>query len=151
MSSKFTISLGTPLRWPNKCAICEENATTTYTAHGGAFERISYMIILTEIKTKKPGVTYPICLKHKYITMLIRMLYFISFLAMLYSGLVALVLYTKGPVVSSLALAIFLISAITFIASVKWQPVRLRVGHHSLTLVIRNDQYAREFSLFNNL
>lgn len=151
MSSKFKVSIDAPLEWPNKCAVCGGYATTTYEAYGGAFRGLSFMIPEADIKTKELGISYPICLKHKYTTKMVRMLYFISFLAMFFSVFTALMLYKMESVVSSPALAIFLISVITFIASVKWQPVRLRLKNHFATLIIRNDQYAREFSALNSL
>jgi hypothetical protein len=150
MSKKFRVSVHTPLKWPNKCAVCGENATTVYEAHGGLIELACAFTDYPGIKTKVQSISYPICSKHKYTTITIRILYFISFWGMLFSGFVGLIFYKKGLFTFS-ALAIFLISLIAFIASIKWKPVRLRWGYHFFTIIIRNDQYAREFALVNNI
>jgi len=46
----------------------------------------------------------------------------------------------------------FFVSIAIFILSIKFQPIKLKdIGEHFFTLIIRNDEYADEFSLINNI
>lgn len=158
MGSKFIVKSDHALKWPNKCVTCGATATTTYKAYGSAFAGLSFKMFYHRIRYWKGHISYPTCLKHKYTTMMIRLLMFISFTAMIIMGIyIFLLLVLPESEISDIPpieyfIFLFLISFVIFIASIKWQPLRLKdVGPYFITIVIRNEQYAREFSLLNKL
>ena len=159
---KFMIRNADSIRWPNKCVTCGGNAITSYTAYGSSLAGYKFKLISHEISYYKEGISYPICQTHKNIVMVARLLYFISiistFLFGLYSLLFIISTVTDSPIIpvsfetGLIFCVIFLISILVFIKVMNLQPVRLKdVGKHFVTIVIRNEQYAREFASLNNL
>ncbi len=157
MSSKFTIRTIDTVNWPNKCVTCGEIPTTKYKAYGSALAGYKFKIYGQAVEYFKQGISYPVCLKHKYTTMIIRLIYFASFIAMLFGGLRVFVGII--PIASDMPLGVklsdwffFAVSIAAFIITIKLHPVRLKdPGIHLFTIVIRNELYAKEFSLLNNL
>jgi len=158
---KFKISKGEEMRWPNKCVTCGGNATTSYKAYGSSLAGYEFKLIFHKISYHTVDISYPICLTHKYIVLITRLLYFLSFFSIIFSG-IYVSMFIASFIASNSTLiplrigliicAIFLISIITFILSFKLQPVRLKdIGKYFTTVVIRNEQYAQEFALLNGL
>jgi len=151
MSSKFKVSIFDSLKWPEKCVVCGGIADTSCTA-GGVVDNV----IDPKTKVKKQhffSISYPICLKHKYTTIMIRILYHVSLWGTI--GLMFFLAYGFAYGVDTRFLYYLLLLLLTFIialiASIKLQPVRAKfVGHASVTILIRNDQYAWEFSTLNS-
>jgi hypothetical protein len=136
---------------------CGGNATTTHMAYGSSLAGYQFRLIYHKISYRKADISYPICLTHKYIVLITRFVYFLSFISIIISGIYVLGFIASNstliPFRTGLAIsAIFLISIITFILSFKFQPVRLKdIGEHFTTVVIRDEQYAQEFALLNGL
>jgi hypothetical protein len=149
---KFEVTRAKLLIWPNKCVTCGGNATTSYTASRNQLAGYEFKFFLHEYKE---AISYPICQTHKYTIMIIRLLYFISFLSIIFSGIFVLgftVLTLVPPKMGLIICAIFLISIITFIVFFNLQPVRLKnTGKYFTIIVIRNKQYAQEFARVNSL
>jgi hypothetical protein len=153
MSPKFKFSIHQPLTWPKKCAVCGLPANSTYKAYGGSFEGFSFRIIYSKISYSKMYVSFPICSKHKYVNLILRFLMFVSFggIIIFGIGLLSLSFFLDHNNDVAPSLLLFLLSIIFFIVSLKFQPVRLRiVGSNHFVIVIKNDQYAKEFSYLNN-
>ena len=154
---QFKISRGESMRWPNKCVTCGGNATTSYMAYRSQIAGYKFKLFFHEISLNKEAISYPICQTHKYTIMIIRLLYFMSFVSIIFSGIYVLMFIASNSTLIPLKIglitcAIFLISIITFIVSFKLQPVRLKdAGKYFTTIVIRNEQYAQEFALLNSL
>lgn len=161
MSSKFKVGVHDLLKWPNRCTLCGGNATTSYLASFYTFAGMEfYGSFAQKISYCKHGISYPICTKHRYTPIIIRLFYYISIIALYIFGILTFAfLY---PVWSKdlgftlqggiIVCFIFLISIIAFIAFKKLQPVRLKnIGIHFSTIIIRNEEYGKEFALLNNL
>lgn len=148
------------MRWPNKCVTCGGNATTRYTSYGSSLAGYKFWLIYHEIEFDREDIFFPICQKHKYTTMIIRLFYFISFIPMIGFGFVTLLFLGSSLGQSSIFglregvifCSIFLISFVVFIGCRNLQPVRLKdIGKHFFTIVVRHEQYAKEFALLNGL
>ncbi len=155
MSSKFRFSASYPIRWPYKCATCGANATATHEIRATA----GLLYAISAYRIKYLAISYPICTKHKYITKVMRLLMFISFFAIFMTGFVVFgTIFGENPswlknnFFGVITIFIFAISIIAFLYLYKLQPVRLTSqGSKSFIITIRNDQYATEFGMHNNL
>ncbi len=151
---KFTFRFADPIKWPNKCICCGAAATTSYTAYGSILFGYAFKIFWQEVKYRKMGLPYPVCQKHKYWAITVRAIYILSFLAVLFGGILFLVLLSGMPTFFGIweFLIGYLVFVLIFIQSIRLHPVRLKeFGEYFYTFVIRNEDYAREFAFINDL
>ncbi len=157
---KFRVRTADSIRWPNKCVTCGGTAATSYPAYGSSLARYKFKLVSQEISYYKKGISYPICHTHKNIVMVVRLLYFILFIAMIVFGIICFVFLASsvehfsifGLREGLIFCSIFPISIVAFITFMNLQPGRLKdIGKHFITIVIRSEQYAQEFALLNSL
>lgn len=154
MGSKFTCSVYQPLTWPKKCVGCGKATESTYPLYSTSLEGFSFRIIYSTISySRKNILSFPICQRHKYTIFLLRLVMFISSVAVVGFGINLLIFFLverEGSLIFSVIL--FLLSIGILIASIKFQPVRFKlIEPNNMTITINNSQYAREFSYVNKL
>jgi hypothetical protein len=151
---KFTFRFADPIKWPNKCVCCGGIATTSYTAYGSILSGYAFKIFWQEVKYRKMGLPYPVCRKHKYWAITVRTIYFLSFLSVLFGGIIFLAMLSGMSTFFGIwgSLIGYLFVVLIFIQSIRLHPVRLKeFGEHFYTFLIRNEDYAREFAFINDL
>jgi len=65
------LTIGKKIKWPNRCVCCGKKATTCHTVYGKSYSGYAFKILWHELKYDQICVTFPVCKKHKYISMLI--------------------------------------------------------------------------------
>lgn len=155
MSKKFRISHSQSIKLPNKCILCGAHPQTEYKIHGSTLSGFSFWIYFSRISYRKMNIPIPVCLKHYFVIMIMRILLFVSCTAMIFFGIPILFSFFDPSFFSDIPaiyFIIFIISLAIFILSLKLQPIKLKdIGQHFFTLFIRNDEYANDFSLINNI
>jgi hypothetical protein len=155
---KFRISRKQTLKWPNKCVCCGDRAIVKYSAVGIGFlvpRYISFSVDeYEEYKRVRVAVEYPVCRKHYFWSLGINVAYLVFYGGMFFSFFCLLFIlqfdtlgiYILRGLLLPLPFAVMLILAIVL------QPVRIRwVRRNFYTLIIRNEDYAREFAMLNHL
>lgn len=125
---EFKINKEAPIKWPDKCVWCSDVPTKKMKTKEGW------------IWQKRVEVEYPLCSKHYFwikgmqiIDFVIFMIWLVRSWGMPYDLLFPIILLT------------------IWILSIKSKPVKIRVGGDFYIMKIRNENYAREFGLLNNL
>lgn len=133
----FSISRAKPIVWPNKCVWCGREPSTSYTIHGIGIigdERI----IAEWSKLEIAKVKYPVCQRHWWWSIGLRAVGFVSFSGVVFSWII-------HPILLG-------ISAAMFVLAVRLHPVRIkRVTDRFYKMLIRKDDYGKEFALLNGL
>jgi hypothetical protein len=151
MPKKFKLRLQDPIHWPQKCAICLRPCNSTAKAHGGTFAGLSIGPYTPQINYFKAHALFPICTKHKWLNMLYRIIMFTSCLASIFSGMSIIGSHIDNANITKPTFY-FLSSIIILFISIQLQAVRIKnIGQYFITLVIRNNEYANEFSQINNI
>jgi len=133
---RFRISRAEPIGWPNKCIWCGDKPILEYPS--------GYQI---------PGqkkIEYPVCKKHYFWALGMDFAYFVLFygIVFLLLGYVTAFVFGFFSIEMLLLLPIFAL----LIWVIVLQPVRVRGARKNFyTLIIRNDDYAREFAMLNGL
>ena len=125
---KFRIGRETPIKWPDKCVWCSETPTKKMTTQTGW------------IWQKRLKVEYPLCSKHYFLIKGTKMLDWVIFIIWI-SPL------SKMPLELILPGMLLMI----WILSTLYKPVKIRVSGDFYTMKVRNEDYAREFAMLNNL
>ena len=133
----FSISRAEPISWPNKCVWCGREPTTSYTISGiGIIGDERTFAECTKLEIAK--LSYPVCQKHWWWSMGTRAAYLVSFLGLLFSWIIHPIL--------------LFIFAGMFVLAIRLHPVKIKgVTGHLYKMVIRKDDYGREFALLNGL
>ena len=154
MSNKFRISHSQSVQLPNKCILCGAHPRTEYKISGSTLSGASFYLLFTGVKYETMSIPAPVCLKHYYVILLMRILLAVSFVVMIPFGIplfISVFLHELDGFPAFMYIILFVSIAI-FILSLKFQPIKLKnIGEHFFTLIIRNDEYADEFSLINNI
>jgi hypothetical protein len=135
---KFRISREKPIRWPNKCVWCRNNPIMRYPL------------------VRKVEVEYPVCRKHFFWSMGIKIGYLVSYVGIVLSLILInplfIYLFLFSTFLMSIGFIILLLSTGMFFLSIVLDPVRIRkVRKDFYTMIIRNEEYAREFAMLNSL
>ena len=131
---KFKINRAEPISWPNKCVWCGGKPTMRYedSAKGLIGGGLGFL------KYAKVTIDYPACRKHGLWLSILQTVYSISLIG----------------VVLGLAIhyTVSIFCGAVFLWNLLLRPINIRkVSQYSYTLVIRNDDYGREFALLNSL
>jgi hypothetical protein len=125
---KFRVSREIAISWPEKCVWCLDIPTKKMEMEGGW------------IWQKKSKVEFPVCSKHyfwlkgtKIAEIVLFMIWVFRSWGMPYDLIMPGLLF------------------VIWISSILLKPVKIRVRKDFYILEIRNDDYAREFALLNNL
>ncbi len=135
---KFRISRVEPIRWPNKCVWCGNSPIMRYPL------------------VRKVEVEYPVCRKHFFWSMGIKIAYLLSYVGIVLSLILVnpifIFLFLFPAFLMSIGFLILLFSTGLFVLSIVLDPVRIRkVGKDFYTMIIRNGEYARQFAMLNSL
>jgi len=87
MSNKFRISHSQSVQLPNKCILCGAHPRTEYKISGSTLSGFSFYLLFTGVKYETMSIPTPVCLKHYYIILLMRILLAVSFIAMIFFGI----------------------------------------------------------------
>lgn len=155
MSNKFRIGHSKSVKLPNKCILCGTQPQTEYKIHGSTLSGLAFFLYFSRISYRKMNIPIPVCLKHYFVIMLMRIFLFVSCTAMIVFGIPIVFSFVDPSIFPNITVTyfvIFFISLIIFSISLKLQPIKLKdIGEHFFTLLIRNDEYANEFSLINKI
>lgn len=155
MSSKFRIRHSESVKLPNKCILCGAQPQTEYKIHGSTFSGAAFFIYSSRISYSKMNIPIPVCSKHYFVIMLMRIFLFVSFTGMIVFGIPTVLSFLDPTIFQEMPVVfyfIFFVSLIIFIISMKLQPIKIKdIGEHFFTLLIENDEYANEFSLINKI
>ena len=135
---KFRISREKSIRWPNNCVWCGNNPIMRYPL------------------VRKVEVEYPVCRKHFFWSMGIKIGYLVSYVGMVLSLILInplfIFLFLFPAFFMSVGFLIFLLSTGVFVLSIVLDPVKIRKARKDFyTMIIRNKTYAREFAMLNSL
>jgi len=154
MSSEFQFHFSQTIKWPHRCIGCNGNPAKSYSISNSSLSSISFFGFFSKVKYKKMNISAPVCSADYYRILAIRIIFFISFIAMIGLGIACVGAFMSLSFPSGskwIILFSFVTSIAVFIFSLRWQPVRvIDIGQHFFTIVIRNDRYAMDFSLMNN-
>jgi hypothetical protein len=125
---EFRIDREAPIRWPDKCVWCSDIPTKKMKTQAGW------------IWQKRVKVEYPLCGKHYFLIKGTQIIDWIIFL--IWASPLSRMPY-------DLIFPIMLL--VIWILSIKLKPVKIRVSGDFYTMIIRNDDYAREFAMLNDL
>ena len=125
---EFRISRETPIRWPDKCVWCLDIPTKKMETRTGW------------IWQKRLKVEYPLCSKHYFLLKGIQITSFVVFMIWLsrFWG-------------TQYDLFFIVMLLLIWALSTQFKPVRIMLRGDFYTTEIRNDDYAREFAMQNNL
>ena len=133
---RFRISRVEPISWPNKCIWCGDKPILEYPS--------GYQI------PEQKKIEYPVCKKHYFWSLGMDFAYLV-----LFYGIVFLLLgYATAFVFGFFSIEMLLLLPVfaLLILVIVLQPVRVRGARKAFyTMIIRNDDYAREFGMLNNL
>ena len=125
---EFRIGRETPIKWPDKCLWCSDIPTKKMQIRRGW------------IWQNKVKVEYPVCSKH-----------FLWLKGKLITEFVLFATWWIYPSGKPFELFFPVMLFVIWILGIVFDPVRIKVRGDSYTMIIRNDNYAREFALLNNL
>lgn len=151
---EFKLSFDNPITWPPRCVCCQEVATTAHTTYNSNLIWILAQIFSHDIQYRKMGLSYPVCGKHKYWAVTVRLIYLISFIDVFWGGVMFLARFfgMQTPTNQNGYFIGYLFIIFIFIQSIRLHPVRLKeVGEHVYSFMIRNEDYAKRFAAFNGL
>jgi hypothetical protein len=105
---------------------------------------------------RKVEVEYPVCRKHFFWSMGIKIGYLVSYVGIVLSLILInplfIYLFLFSTILISIGFIILLLSTGMFLLSIVLDPVRIRkVRKDFYTMIIRNEEYAREFAMLNSL
>lgn len=148
---KFRISKWEHINWPDKCVCCGNKPILKYPAVGkGYLVRGHRKYSSDTYESEQVEVEYQVCRKHYYWSLGMDIAYLvvlcgIGFLLLVY---VTALLFGNFSVEMLLLLPIFAV----LIWVIVLQPVRVRGARSNFyTVIIRNDDYGREFAMLNGL
>ena len=144
MSTKLKIPVNMSIQWPSKCVVCnvQTGSTGSISKRKIVGSKFLFVAVTAEYITRK--IEYPICLKHKIARIVAKV--FLSFILSVFFGTGSLITYDCKFIL------IFLVSIITLVICFKYNPIKIReVDPDYLTVIIKNDEYARELSMLNRL
>jgi hypothetical protein len=125
---EFRIGRETPIRWPDKCVWCLNIATKKMGLRAG-------WIWQNSLK-----VEYPLCSKHYF-----------WLKGMQITDFVILMIWVVRSWGMPYDLYFPVVLLVIWILGIKLRPVKIRVRGDFYTMRIRNEDYAREFAMLNNL
>ncbi len=149
---KFRISRGKSINWPNKCVCCGNKPITKYTAVGRGYLVPRVRIFEPdEFYSERVAVKYPVCKKHYNSCLGMQIACFGSIAGISLNFIISTIPMLFG-VFQGIIVLLYLIFSAMFIFSKVLRPVRLRwVRRDFYTMIIRNDDYAKEFAMLNGL
>jgi len=127
-----------PVSWPNMCVWCLGAPTKTYEVRGGGFFRTSWS------RKGRIKVECPICGEHYFWLRGIEL----SFLVILGSWVLFVLIWGLPE---SYIWIYFLLAFVPALVRYVIEPVRISEERGWYSIMIRNERYAREFAMLNNL
>ena len=148
---KFKISREKKLSWPNKCVCCGGNPIMRYPVVGKGYSGSRYSLVGDrEYKSEKIVVEYPVCRQHFFWSLGIQTAYLVLVVPIALSSIMFVGALLFGFI--SIYWVVSLIFVAMLILSNLLQPLRVkRVRRNSYIMIIRNEEYAREFSMLNSI
>ncbi len=125
---EFRINRETPIRWPDKCVWCSDIPTKKMEIRKGW------------IWQEKVKAEYPVCSKHYLWLKGKPIIEFVLF-----------AIWWVNPFGTPYDLFFPVMLFVIWILGIVFDPVRIKMRGDFYTMKIRNEDYAREFSLLNNL
>jgi hypothetical protein len=163
MSTKFKFLLAAPVKWPDRCAVCNKNPDEYNDLCGRAListfwgpDVLMFFTLLSIRYPIKVVISVPMCRRHFFQMNCIKFLPFCFLVAMLLFAILTFAQFFDQKVQSSYfhALIYFFISIVSlviYILSLRRQPIKLKeVGDIFYTIVIKDKDYAKEFALIND-
>ena len=157
---------GISLRWPNKCVVCGQPATTHGEAYCTVLTDVAYRLIYWNYSTQSMSIRYPLCREHRLLRYVPSLLSRRHFLTLCVAAILLwFFIYEAAMPVWAWALrgdvirdpTLVLISTAMLIAGIAafglakhFTPVKINdIGHSRLVISISNPQYASEFEAAN--
>ena len=158
------------IKWPNYCAVCDEQPTDWAKTSITETTKIGYYVVALSISHQTYTLAYPVCKKHKALcnflnlpaqSSIINIVFGSIFATLALWGILALLFYmifaliglgttTKdliGPWAFVLAIGLVVFY---YIYAVFYQPVKiLFISEHSIKISIKNEKYFNDFKLAN--
>jgi hypothetical protein len=161
VGTKFTFRLATPIKWPNRCAVCNKNPDEYYNLYGRVlkgkyFGGMSPISLFTLRYPLKIVISFALCRSHSFQMDCMKILSFCSFVSMLLFAILTFAQLFDQESQSPwfYAMIYFLISIFSFVIynfSLRRLPVRLiEVGDIFFTIAIKDKDYAKEFASVND-
>ena len=149
---KFRVSREKNISWPNKCIWCGGKPKINYPVVGKGYLVPRYRLFdVNEYELEKVVVEYPVCRKHYFWSLGMDMGYLVVFCGMVLSLLMIPLIPLLFGVITIYFLLFSLLAPMLILSNLL-KPVRLRwVRRNFYTMIIRNGDYAREFSMLNSL
>lgn len=145
------------IQWPNKCVCCGDRAIVKCSAVGkgfGSWYTLFGVNEYEEYRRERVVVEYSVCRKHFFWSLGINVACLFFYGGMFFSFCYLLFILTFDTLGIYILRGLILPSsfAIVLVLAIILQPVRIRwVRKDSYTMMIRNEDYAREFAMLNNL
>lgn len=149
---KFTVSPETSVSWPHQCVVCGNARVGMAKAHASSLASIGWWGLGWSIQYHKLRLEFPLCLRHRLIFLITRFFYFLSFLGLLYSAVLALMTFLEIPERMPLAVLVSVpaISLAIFLYCYFSVPVRVsRSKSGAIVVSVLKDDYAHLFARAN--
>lgn len=151
MSTNIRISTNAPYQWPSKCVICKKDTNVKNSLKFYITAGFSYYLIWATYKYTVHHIDYPVCQKHKILIKMAYFFYCLSIGGIFLSGIFIAYFYLIGELNIYIILLPIILFAIAMVFR-NYAPIRLKNPKPDFTtLIIKDDQYAREFSMINGL
>jgi hypothetical protein len=152
MSKKLKVSANITLSFPTKCIICGEITDGLYYTYQIQIKKLSWYVIFFNVSYSTKRIFYPICIKHKILTMMFTHLYWMTFLTSTGLFLATISLYLLDKRIDYIMVLFFIGSILLLLISFFYRPLRIEnLGDYYMTLVFKNNEYANEFALKNDI
>ena len=151
MLSVFTFDRASSVKWPQRCAVCcgTENSLTTATARNTFYPDFQPWVVVGMVKYQNISTSFPVCHKHKRISLLFGIAQVSATLVMV-GCLLAMASSEPG---SATAFAFFggiIAAVIALYMSVVRFPIRVsKKEDRAWVIKITNKDYAAEFESIN--
>lgn len=156
MSTKFKFPLATPIKWPDRCAVCNRRPYEYYDLCGRVLggTRPDITSLLCVRYPIKVVISVPLCFRHSFQMDCIIIMSIFFFCAVLIFGFLVCINSAQEPFPFLRFieyLFLFFVSLGFYNLLQRLQPIRLtKVGDIFFTIVIKDKYYAREFALVND-
>jgi hypothetical protein len=148
---KFRIGRWEYIHWPDKCVCCGDKPILKYPAVGkGYLVRKHKTSSVDAYESEQVVVEYPVCRKHYFWSLGMDIAYLVALCGIAYFLLGYVTALSFGYLSIEMLLLLPLFAVVILV--IVLQPVRVRGARRAFyTVIIRNDDYAMEFAMLNNL
>ena len=150
MATKFSFLANDQIRWPPVCVVCGHGETVLGRVHGSTFKGLGWWGFGYSVKYDKIQISYPICRRHMWLARAIRVMYFGSFLVLLFALPQLLVLDSTDRAVFYNIVFVCILTSIAFLFAMFSSPVQVGTSADGDVIVkICNEIYAKAFEALN--